>query len=204
MKAIILDGSYKHADGTMYKVLRVEQDPVTQQDLVVYQSRADKDIVMTCTASDFLGSVTQNGNMVPCFTYIPVQTEGEVELELELDEETRRILIENDIDLAEVLERRFDHVRCEKRFPDNGAKELALVILCSCGGVAAVILAITNLVHTVGHLPRKTLTKITTLENGDIVKEVEYWQPDTRKTEFSLSTELGEGKAKLEIVNTKE
>lgn len=206
MNAIILNGTYRHIDGTLIKVLRLEKDPVTQQDMVVYQSMDDDNITMTCAVSDFLSSTTQNGNTSQRFTYIPLQDDAEAELKLELvlDDEINRILIENDIDLAAELERRFDHVRCEKYFPDNGAKELAIVILCSCGGAVGVILAISHLLDIWSQRPRKISVEKYADENGKIHKKYEYWQPDARKSDFSVSTEIGAGTAKLTIENKKE
>lgn len=202
MKTLILNGIYRHFKGRDYKVLHLAKHSETQENLVVYQAMYGDHAVWVRPIDMFLEEVVRDGQTFERFSYLPPKTE--TCLNVELDDETKNFLSENNIDLIYELEREYPQIICRNEFGDDGSKDIGLTILC--GGIAAslIILSIGKLLETILYRPRVIVVEEMD-DNGNVCnRHIDLLQPNHPKSRLAIGTEIDSTKVKITIEDRKE
>lgn len=202
MKTLVLNGIYRHFKGRDYKVLHVAKHSETQENLVVYQAMYEEHVIWVRPIDMFLEKVVRDGQTFERFSYVPPQTE--TCLSVELDEETKSFLFENNIDLIYELKREYPQIICKNEFDNDGSKDIGMIILC--GGIAAslVIISIEKLLETILYRPRVIVVEEMDDNGNTCNRHTELLQPNLPKSSLAIGTEIDSTKVKITIEDRKE
>lgn len=202
MQSIIVNGTYRHFKGNEYKVLHVARHSETLEYMIVYQAQYGDRSIWVRPANMFVEEITRDGKTFERFSY--VNPNIDTQLTVELSDEIKKTLYENNIDLLQELKREYPQLTSKVEFTDDGAKDIGTIILCSGVAASLVLIAITKLLETVLYRPHYVSVEEIGEEGTVIKRYTEVLQPHTPKSSLVIGAEIDASKAKITIEDRKE
>lgn len=202
MKKIVVNGIYKHYKGNKYKVVNIATHSETLEKLVVYQALYGEHKIWVRPIDMFVEKVTKDDMIVERFTYIT--EEKETQLLFESNDDINRYLYENNINLEEELKKEFPELKFKYNYEVNGAKDAALIILCSGIAASFVIASITRMLETILYRPHYVVVEELSEDEKTIQRRTELLQPDIPKSDLTITAEIDSTKAKIKFEDRKE